>query len=61
MYIHMNREQFSQFWANLDFLAKISAESSRLFRILKNVKMRYKKSHHKNIVKSLNYKVETIK
>ena len=48
----MNREQFSQFWANLDFLAKISAESSRLFRILKNVKMRYKKSHHKNIVKS---------
>ena len=57
----MNREQFSQFGANFEFLAKISAELSRLFRILKNVKMRYKKRHHKKQVKSLNYKVDTIK
>ena len=52
MYIHMNREQFSQFWANLDFLAKISAESSRLFRILKNVKMHYKLNQDNNDAKS---------
>ena len=48
MYIHMN----DAFWAILGEFWDFSAELSRLFRILKNVKMRYKKRHHKNTVKS---------